>query len=57
MIRKAITAALIAALLSTQLAGCGNEISKDEIPRLSVKQAHIPPKALRAAARVQPGCR
>ncbi len=52
MIRKAITAALIAALLSTQLAGCGNEISKDEIPRLSVKQAHIPPKALRAAARV-----
>ena len=30
MIRKAITAALIAALLSTQLAGCGNEISKDE---------------------------
>ena len=56
MIRKAITAALIAALLSTQLAGCGNEISKDEnteiISETSSQSSESSESSSESAARV-----
>ncbi|MBQ4247823.1 MAG: hypothetical protein II703_04445 [Ruminococcus sp.] len=56
MIRKAITAALIAALLSTQLAGCGNEISNDEnteiIRETSSQSAESSESCSESAARV-----
>ncbi len=56
MIRKAITAALIAALLSTQLAGCGNEISNDEnteiISETSSQSAESSESSSESAARV-----